>query len=77
MQQLQVEDTSSPGLLGGLLDLARGGVDIYRNVTAPDPATNPQVSATSPGGSQWYRSPLVIVGGVVLLVVGVILAIRK
>lgn len=77
MNRNLIEDTEGSGFLSGFLDLARGGADIYRTVTQPDPAAPPtsptQRVVQTPVGS---FSPLAIGGAVIALVLVLWLALR-
>lgn len=75
----QPTSLESSSFLDSILGLARGGVDIYRGATAPVPVAPlpaaPRVGLAAP--VPWYKQPLVLVGAVVLLLVGLFVVRRK
>lgn len=68
----------SPSILDSLLGLARGGVSIYREATAPAPTAPlpalPRAGMAAP--VPWHMKPMVWVAAAVLIVGSLLLARR-
>ena len=75
----QTSSLESSSFLDSLLGLARGGVEIYREVNRPDPVAAlpavPRAGLAAP--VPWHMKPLVWVAAAVLLLGGLFLALRK
>ena len=75
----QTSSLESSSFLDSLLGLARGGVEIYREVNRPDPVgalpAVPRAGLAAP--VPWHMKPLVWVAAAVLLLGGLFLALRK
>lgn len=75
----EATSVESPSVLDSLLGLARGGLSIYREVNAPGP-TAPLPAAPRPGMAApvpWHMKPIVWAAAAVLILGGLLLALRK